>query len=170
MRIPLGQALDTLKIAMNTNQIFGVCMIDETTNIHNFYHIGTLARVDDFHTNTPQGLLNITAYGQECFKINAIDCQDNGIVYGECQTLPEWGSFNLNETQEILSTKLKQFYQSNKEINELHKNKQFNNLSWICLRWLEILPIPIAEKQALLSMPNCLDTCDFLLGMMHTKH
>ena len=37
---------------------------------------------------------------------------------------------------------------------KLREDKQFDDAAWLCQRWLEILPMPIYEKQMLIAKQN----------------
>jgi Lon protease-like protein len=39
-------------------------------------------------------------------------------------------------------------------LDELYPDKQFDDAAWLCQRWLEILPMPIYEKQMLIAKQN----------------
>ncbi|GAL07570.1 uncharacterized protein JCM19237_1510 [Photobacterium aphoticum] len=56
------------------------------------------------------------------------------------------------------------------ELDNLHEDKQYHNLSWLCQRWLELLPVPASEKQALIQAPNCQNTYDYLMSIMQKPH
>ncbi len=89
---------------------------------------------------------------------------------GEYDVIPQWPEVKIRNDQRILAEKLKQMFNKHPELNQLNLKKEFNNLSWLCQRWLEILPVPACEKQALLNTPNCQDTYDYLMSIMQKPH
>ena len=171
MRIKEKNALNAMKLAMQHYSHFAICMWDKEQDKENtaLYTIGTQAIIRDFDTND-LNQLQLTLYGEKCVQIEDLYYDDHGLLSGECESLPLWPNVTLNTTQKLLSIRLQQFYHSHPEIGRYQENKDFNNLSWLCLRWLEILPIAIEDKQSLLSQPHCLDSCDFLMSLMTEKH
>lgn len=172
MNIKEGNALQAIKLAMHHYPHFAICMWENAQNETDemaLYTIGTKVTVKDFHC-TPKVPLSITLQGEQCIHINELYYDDNGLLMGDYDPLPHWPDTPLHDSQYLLSSRLRQFYQSHPEISRYHQNKEFDNLSWLCLRWLEILPIAIEDKQRLLSQPHCRDSCDFLISLMTHKH
>ncbi|MCW8331692.1 LON peptidase substrate-binding domain-containing protein [Photobacterium sp. SDRW27] len=170
IRIAPGQQMEAFKAALKSCDGFGVCMFDEAEHGHHFFHIGTRVTVEDFDISAYDGSLIATVYGHENFRINALEQSDDGIFCGEYEAIPRWPEIKIRNDQRILAEKLQQMFNKHPELNKLHHEKEFNNLSWLCQRWLEILPVPACEKQALLNAPNCLDTYDYLMSIMQKTH
>lgn len=173
MNIKEANALRAVKLAMRHYSHFAICMWEQDKDNEEeetaLYTIGTKAAVKDFSCS-PKVPLSITLQGEQCININELYYDDNGLLMGHYETLPHWPHTELHANQRLLSTRLQQFYQSHPEISRYHANKEFDNLSWLCLRWLEILPIAIEDKQMLISQPHCRDSCDFLMSLMTNKH
>lgn len=170
IRIAPGPQMEAFKVALTSSDGFGICMFDEAEHGHHFFHIGTRVTVEDFDTSALDGSLIVTVYGHENFRINALEQSDSGVFSGEYDVIPQWPEVKIRNDQRILAEKLKQMFHKHPELSELNQNKEFNNLSWLCQRWLEILPVPACEKQALLNTPNCLDTYDYLMSIMQKPH
>lgn len=170
IRITQGPQMEALKASLASSDGFGVCMFDEAEHGHHFFHIGTRVTVEDFDVAENNNTLIVTVYGHQNFRINALEQTDDGIFYGECEAIPLWPEVKIRNDQQILADKLQQMFVKHPELNRLHRQKEFNNLSWLCQRWLEILPVPASEKQALLNTPNCFDTYDYLMSIMHKPH
>jgi Lon protease-like protein len=51
-------------------------------------------------------------------------------------------------------TRLREVFEQYPELDELYPDKQFDDAAWLCQRWLEILPMPIYEKQMLIAKQN----------------
>ena len=59
---------------------------------------------------------------------------------------------------------LEEVFSNNPQLQSLYKHTQFNQLTWVVARWLEILPISIEKKQQLAFETNF----DNLLNFLHT--
>ena len=169
IRIAPGLQMTSLKEALKSPDGFGVCMYEERENDNRFYVIGTRVTVEDFYTND-DGSLGITVYGHECFEISSFEKNSDGVFFGECETLPQWPNAQLSENQQPLADKLQQLFDKFPDLNNMHHHKELDNLSWLCLRWLELLPVPTKEKQALINTASCSATCDYLMSLMLTPH
>ncbi|MGR5146514.1 LON peptidase substrate-binding domain-containing protein [Photobacterium alginatilyticum] len=170
IRVAPGPQMDAFKAALTSDIGFGICMFDEAEHGHHFFHIGTRVTVEDLDTSALDGSLIVTVYGHENFRINALEQDDSGVFSGEYDIIPQWPEVEIRNDQIVLADKLKQMFSKHPELNQLNLKKEFNNLSWLCQRWLEILPVPASEKQALLNTPNCQDTYDYLMSIMQKPH
>ncbi|PSW21079.1 Lon protease [Photobacterium sanctipauli] len=170
LRISPGPQMEAFKAALKNENGFGVCMFDEGEHGHHFFHIGTRVTVEDFDTSTNDGTLVVTVAGHENFRIDSLERNDDGVFIGDCQPIPLWPETKVSSDQQVLADKLKIMFKKHPELNGLHQEKQFSNLSWLCQRWLELLPVPASEKQALLNTPNCYDTYDYLMSIMQKNH
>lgn len=170
IRIAPGTQMENFKSAMKSSQSLGVCMFDQDEHGQHFFHIGTRVTVEDFDISPEDGTLIVTVVGHETFRIDSLQECDEGMFMAECESIPRWPDIELRRDQQILADKLKVVFEKHPELSGLHKKKQYNNLSWLCQRWLELLPVPASEKQVLLSAPNCHDTYDYLMSIMHKPH
>ncbi|OAN18412.1 Lon protease [Photobacterium jeanii] len=169
MRVAPGSQMAAFKNAITSEQGFGVCMIDDNQASH-YSQIGTRVTVEDYDLSKNDGSLIVTLYAHENFVISSLEQHPDGNIYAEHQPLPQWPEIELRDDQQLLADKLQIMFDKYPELAGLHQNKEFNNLSWLCQRWLEILPVPAKDKQALVNTPNCFDTCDYLMSMMTECH
>ena len=170
LRIAPGPQMAAFKAAMREGNSFGVCMFDQDEHGHHFFQIGTRVTVEDFDVSPSNGCLIVTVAGHENFTIDHMEETEEGFFSGDCQFIPPWPETEVRQDQEILAEKLKQMFNKHPELGDLHQKKQFDNLSWLCQRWLELLPVPASEKQMLLSAPSCSDTYDYLISIMQKPH
>lgn len=133
---------------------FGVCLIlqgDEAGAPAVPAAIGTLARIVDFAT-LPDGLLGITARGEDSFHVERTRVRDNGLVLGEVTfrsadpivpVPPEFG---------LLATLLDRI--AERVGGELGSavRASFDDSSWVGFRLAEILPLSMPERQQLLQI------------------
>ncbi|MGF1707722.1 LON peptidase substrate-binding domain-containing protein [Enterovibrio baiacu] len=167
LRVVPGEQLNTVKYAMQHGLDIGVCM-DETSPIG--AGIGTRVTVEDFNTSGEDGVLTITVGGHESFVIDSIKENEEGVVVAVCQTLPTWPEREVSNDAAPLAERLQIMFDRYPELSSLHKRPHFENLTWLCQRWLELLPIPASEKQVLMAANSCSDTCEYLLSLMKDPH
>jgi Lon protease-like protein len=115
---------------------FGVLLIREgsETESSTTHHVGTLARITDWYQGS-DGLLGITAIGEERFRLISTTRQDDGLNVGDVQILENEPNLPLpDEYQEMAGI--------------------LDDASWVTSRFVEILPIDLEEKQ------RCLEQSD----------
>ena len=134
-----------VKESLQSDLGFGVCMLDEDKNT--LLPIGTRCKIVDFETLT-DGLLGITITGVDKFELTSFTREDDGLKRGKVTVLPSWDSLPITACQQKFSLILKQLLdQYPSHLNHYNSNN-FNDLSWVCQRWLEVLPIAVDEKQS----------------------
>lgn len=160
----------TLKAILSSKTGVGICMFSNKSSKQRLYHIGTRVTIEDFTREPNNHLIQLHVYGQELFKLSNFEQDSNDIIWGKCLQLPRWPKRVIVSDQQLLATRLKIMFNKYPNLKESHHQQEFNNLSWLCQRWLEILPIPTQEKQTLLNRPDCLHACDYLMSMIQTHH
>ena len=160
----------TLKAILSSTVGVGICMVSNKSSQQRIYNIGTRVTIEDFNSNPSNHLIKLNIYGQELFKLTTLEQCDDDIIWGKCQQLPQWPTQIIATEQQLLAIRLKIMFNKHPDLKRLHCQHEFNNLSWLCQRWLEILPVPTQEKQILLNRPDCLHACDYLMSMIQTHH
>ncbi len=160
----------TLKTILSSVTGVGICMFSNKLSKQRLYHIGTRVTVEDFNRKPNSPFIQLSIYGQESFKLSTLEQDNNDIIWGKCQQLPLWPKRILTTDQQLLATRLQIMFNKYPDLKKLHHQQEFNNLSWLCQRWLEILPMPTQEKQTLLNHPDCLIASDYLMSMIQTHH
>jgi uncharacterized protein len=77
-----------------------------------------------------------------------------GVRRAEVESLPNWPSIHSDFSDDLLANRLREVFDQYPELDELYPDKQFEDATWLCQRWLEILPMPIYEKQMLIAKQN----------------
>ena len=135
---------------------FGLCMLaDDKKTI---LPIGTLTQLVDFET-LDDGLLGISVQGKQTFTINHISVDDDGLKRGDVSLIDSWPSDIIEQQIEpaqsnkinrkkdkILSQTLKQILQQYPQHLAHYSEESFNDMSWVCQRWLEIIPLSSKQK------------------------
>ncbi len=139
---------------MRSDAPFGVLLIKDgqETDSSSTYEVGTLARITDWYQGS-DGLLGVTAIGEQRFRLQSAERQANGLNIGEVELLPEEPPMELpSEYQgmaEILGGVLD-------DLGRLYEalERDYNNATWLTYRFVEILPIDLEQKQ------QCLENND----------
>ncbi|OOF22717.1 MULTISPECIES: LON peptidase substrate-binding domain-containing protein [Salinivibrio] len=169
LRIPAGNALNTLVFAMKHGLPLGVCMADSNSQWQHT-NIGTFVDIEDFTTSQEDGCLVVTARGTARFSIQTFNQQQSEMLFASVRALPRWPDCQVDDQSQPLVERLQSMFERYPELQKMHRQTEFSNLSWLCQRWLELLPLPTTEKQQLMANNSCGTTRDYLLSMMQDPH
>ncbi|WBA07808.1 LON peptidase substrate-binding domain-containing protein [Salinivibrio kushneri] len=128
---------------------------------HAISPIVTLCEIADFNRHGAHEIA-LTLQGIESVKVNAIDAGEGDVNMARYTPLPKWQRHAVPEHYLYLSEKLQQYYRSNPTRHEHFQLTQYDEIGWVCLRWLELLPIEVKQKQLLLSQPTALLVAEFI--------
>ena len=132
---------------MQNESPFGVLLIrdGEEAGLATTHHVGTLARITDWYQGS-DGLLGITAIGEERFRLISTTRQDDGLNIGEVQILEKDVALPLPDEYQELAGILAGVLD---DLGRLYAtlDKHFDDASWVTSRFVEILPIDLEEKQ-----------------------
>lgn len=136
---------------------FGVLLIrdGEETGLSTTHNVGTLARITDWYQGS-DGLLGITAIGEERFRLISTTRQDDGLHIGEIQLLENEPSLPLPAEYQEMAAILAGVLE---DLGRLYEalDKHFDDASWVTSRFVEILPIDLEEKQRCLEQSDPLE-------------
>ena len=143
---------------------FVLCMLksrgDQSANQH-IFPIGTLCRIVDFDL-LEDGLLGIKVEGLHCVRIDNVSTEDDGLRTGRCVKVDDWVAKIDEDDIEPLRDKLQLIYDKYPEIAKLYPELKFSEPLWVIYRWLELLPVDAANKQAFLNEQNCDKVLSFI--------
>jgi Lon protease-like protein len=143
---------------MSTGQGFGLCLPKEA---HSLYDIGTRVEIYNFDRDE-NGLLTIDIKGVDRFTFENVSSDSDGLMHADVTVNDGWERIEMTPQYEFMLLPLKAVLTSNPLYAEQVNQQGLNNLSWICQRWLEILPVP-ADKKYWLSRQSGLEpTIDFI--------
>jgi len=154
LRIFEARYLSMISYCMRHDSPFGVLLIrdgseDGPATTHN---IGTLARITDWYQGS-DGLLGITAIGEQRFRLISSTRQDDGLNIGEIEILDNEPNLPLPEEYQEMAAILAGVLD---DLGRLYESldRHFDDASWVTSRFVEILPIDLEEKQ------RCLEQSD----------
>jgi Lon protease-like protein len=154
LRIFEPRYLSMISHCLRHDSPFGVLLIregseDGSATTHN---IGTLARITDWYQGS-DGLLGITAIGEQRFRLLSNTRQDDGLNIGEVQVLENEPNLPLPDEYAEMAAILAGVLD---DLGRLYESldRHFDDASWVTSRFVEILPIDLEEKQ------RCLEQSD----------
>ena len=163
LRIFETRYTDMVRRCMREQQPFGVVLIqegDEAGVVATTATVGCTARIADFHT-LQDGLLGISCVGVRKFSVQRVWRASDGLNMGEVAWLPVEPELPLPADCARLATTVRRAFE---ELSEHYENveRKFDDAAWIGARLAELLPIELAEKQALLELDDPIERLDAL--------
>jgi Lon protease-like protein len=167
LRIFEPRYLDMVSDCLKKEQGFGVCLIREGSEVGkaaDTYEIGTLSTISYFNKQ-PDGLLGITAQGQQRFKILSQEVQSNQLSLAEVTLLE-------NETPSPLPEQFSRAADTLRRLLDqlgypfIKIEKQYGDASWVSSRLSELLPIRLEQKQYFLQLDDPLQRLERLSALM----
>ena len=154
--------------AIASNHPFGLGMIDRNTpreTVTKIPAIATTVIIQDFNTITG-GFLEIIVEGTNKVSILNLTMAHDNLLTATYAPHYNWPSIEITIENQILADKLKLLFISMPEISQRYPQPNYQDTTWVCQRWLEILPIDIKQKQCLIHHPTAEITIHFLLQLL----
>ncbi|MDR8523636.1 LON peptidase substrate-binding domain-containing protein [Shewanella fidelis] len=148
-----------VKESLKNDLGFGACMLDEDNKT--LLPIGTRCNIIDFET-LDDGLLGITIVGIDRFELGTYTIEKDGLKRGNVSALPAWQTLPIEAHQQKYTQILQDLLKEYPEHISQYKLDNFMDLSWVCQRWIEILPISPSEKQHCMSAKDPIPTLAML--------
>ncbi|WP_354625443.1 LON peptidase substrate-binding domain-containing protein [Psychromonas sp. MME2] len=126
-----------------------------------FYPIGSRVQIYDFEKDE-QGVLTIDVEAVDRVEIGAFTVQSDGLKEAEIVILPHWQTYKLPEKQQYMASRLRGYLTSHPLYSDNLKDQDFKNLTWVCQRWLELLPIDDSKKYWLAKQSDCSPCAEFI--------
>jgi Lon protease-like protein len=167
LRIFETRYTDMVRRCMREQQPFGVLLIqegDEAGDVATTATVGCTARIADFHT-LHDGFLGISCVGVQKFRVLRVWRASDGLNMGEISWLPADRELALPERYSHLADTVRRALEDLSEHYE-HVERKFDDAAWIGARLTELLPIELADKQALLELDDPIERLDSLLTVV----
>jgi len=154
LRIFEARYVDMIGRCLKDDTPFGVLLIREGGEVGQAttYEVGTLARIVDWYQGS-DGLLGITARGEQRFRLLSSHREPDGLNVGEIEVIPDEARMPLPEEYRPMATILAGVLD---DLGRLYEDleRRLDDAGWVTNRFVEILPIDLAEKQ------QCLEQSD----------
>jgi uncharacterized protein len=131
---------------------FGVCLIlegSEAGGPATPAAFGTSARIEDFYT-LPDGLLGISASGEQRFHVRRTKVRDNGLIVAEVDYVEAAQPEAVHAEHGLLVVLLDHLLEQIGGTHAQASRPLFDQAEWVGFRLAEVLPIDMAERQRLL--------------------
>lgn len=156
LRIFEPRYLDMIAECIRSDSPFGVLLIKSgsETGPATTYEVGTLARITDWYQGS-DGLLGVTAVGEQRFRVKSSERQADGLNVGEIELLEPEDEHSLPEEYMPLAGILAGVLD---DLGRLYESldKRYDDAGWVGYRFAEILPITPEQKQ------SCLEANDVM--------
>ncbi len=154
LRIFEPRYLAMVSDCVKNDTMFGVLLIIEggETGLATTHEVGTLAKIVDWYQGS-DGLLGVTAVGEQRFRVMSSHRETNGLNIGNIEILPNEPAMPLPEEYrampEILTGVLD-------DLGRLYESleRHMDDAAWVTSRFVEILPLDLEQKQ------RCLESGD----------
>lgn len=167
LRIFERRYLDMVRECTGQDRPFGVVLVlhpdDDAPATH--VRIGTDAHIRDFHT-LEDGLLGIVARGGRRFVVHSTRARDDGLLLGTAEYLPVEPDLPLPPEFGLLADIIRGFMDKVGTDYPAFEEPRPDDATWVSYRLTELLPLDVAEKQALLELEAPLDRLQALLEVL----
>lgn len=160
LRIFEARYLDMVKSCYKDNTEFGVvAVVDEENSGFPFCDVGTAVRIVDF--DVPEiGLINIRCLATERFRVLSANQREDGLWIGEvvsidndmATALPEDLIKTSDNLRQLINALLKQGF--TEDTLPIAKPYLFDDCAWVANRWIELLNLPLEQKQRFLELDS----------------
>jgi Lon protease-like protein len=147
LRIFESRYIDMVSTCMKSDTPFGVLLIKDgdEAGLATTYEVGTLAKITDFYQGS-DGVLGVTALGQQRFRLMSSDRQADGLNIGEVELIEPEASVPLPHEFRQLPDMLAHVLD---DLGLLYETqvRRYEDAVWVTYRFLEILPVELEQKQ-----------------------
>ena len=154
LRIFEPRYIDMISERMKADAPFGVLLIrdGQEAGPATTFETGTLARITDWYQGS-DGLLGVTAIGEQRFRLLSSERQSDGLNVGEIAVLEAEPRVGLPAEYAHLPAILDAVLD---DLGKLYEGlpRDAGDATWLSYRFIEILPIDLAQKQ------QCLESDD----------
>jgi Lon protease-like protein len=142
----------------------------EVGGVARCYEVGTLASIVDFD-RLDDGLLGITCRGEQRLHILSKRVQPDRLLVAEVEVVPGEPRISLPRRFASLLDVLKSVLDPEETPHySLLLVTDWDSASWVGNRLAEILPLPVAIKQALLVLNDPIQRLDILYELLQEPH
>ncbi|OHU85412.1 MULTISPECIES: LON peptidase substrate-binding domain-containing protein [Pseudoalteromonas] len=169
LRIFEPRYLSMVGEALKNTQGFVLCEYVEQA-VLNVPNEGVLVDIIDF-SQDQDGQLLIDVYAKHRVRLSAPFQDEQKLSHADVTVLDEyvWDRNEIKATHFIsdMSEMLAELFTQHPHLDQLYREKHFHDPLWVASRWLELLPINIAEKHKLRANGNFEQVVDFLHTVLY---
>ena len=167
LRIFEARYLDMISQCMKDGCGFGVALIREGSEVGkaaDTFDTGTLSEIAYFNQQ-PDGLLGITARGQQRFQIISKEVQPNQLTVAEVTLLDNEAAQPLPQKYSAAADTLRGLLE---QLDQpfINMEKHYDDASWVGCRLAELLPIRLEQKQYFLQLDDPIQRLERLMALL----
>ena len=165
LRIFEQRYIDMVRECSLRDCAFGVCLIGDSENSAlpaNHMRVGTTAKIHDFST-LDDGLLGITAHGEQRFIVQKTRMRDNGLLMADVETLDQTAAVVVPVEYSVLTMIAARFMEQAGKNYPSFRPRKLQDAQWVGYRLAEMLPLDNHEKQVLLQVSDPVERLQLLL-------
>lgn len=164
LRIFEARYLDMVKDCLRNKSSFAIVTVFPAEQVNPeqtfpFASVGTSVEILDADVTTV-GLIMIRCVGHHRVKINSFSQQADGLVIGEVSDVANDIALPIPEDLDITSSTLQRLIESLPAQGILPPDMpiiqpyQFEDAAWVANRWVELLDLPLLQKQDLMQLDS----------------
>lgn len=176
LRIFEARYLDMVKNCLRNKSSFAIVAVlpeAENKKEHHFpfEEVGTLVEIVNADVTTV-GLMSIRCVGQHRIKVNSYTKQADGLLIGDVVDIANDVALPVPDDLEMTSRSLKRFVESLPGLNVLPNEMpvvepyKFDDASWVSNRWLELMDLPLIQKQRLMQLDSPIVRLELIHDML----
>lgn len=168
LRIFESRYVDMISHCMKNDVSFGVLLIREgqEAGAATTYEVGTLAKIIDWYQGS-DGLLGVTAAGEQRFRLLSSHRQADGLNVGEIEVIPAEPDMPLPDEYAVLKKILQSVLD---DLGLLYEalERRYDDAVWVTYRLVEVLPIDLEQKQQLLESSDTASRLKWIKQLINT--
>ena len=137
-----------------------------------FEEVGTLVEIVDADVTTV-GLMSIRCIGHHRIRVKSYTQQADGLLIGEVVDIANDAVLPVPEDLEMTSQSLKRLIESLPSLNistdnmPVVKPYKFDDASWVSNRWVELMDLPLIQKQRLMQLDSPIVRLELIQDMLN---
>lgn len=126
---------------------FGLCSFADPAQ-QQLMQAGTRVEIFDFD-RFDDGTLSISIEGKDRFTLNSVSTDADGLRQGDVTLLGNWPARTISPEYQFVADSLAKLLHDHALYRQQDLKKPLQDLTWVCQRWLELLPMSAQKKQGL---------------------
>lgn len=154
LRVFEQRYVDMVAASLKADRPFGVCLIRRGSEVGGAaepQEVGTAARIVQCDLERP-GILHVVARGEDRFRVRTTTTRKDQLLVAEVEPLPEIGGA-MPEYHRQLIEALRHVLEQVGE-SSYFPPPRWDDAAWVSGRLVELLPLPLGLKQALLELDD----------------
>jgi len=129
--------------------------------------IAAWVEIIDF-SRLADGLLGIMVQAKNLVELEHYQREADQLLTAEAQVVEHWQTLSVNHIAQYsnqsvnLVTALRGIINQHQQLKSLYVEPHYDDLQWVCARFIELLPLPISDKQPFLQVQSFEQCIHFL--------